>query len=168
MKPIKYRRLTKAEASRLGVSYSAKRQVRADIKRVTGTTKLYTNREAAQAKLGKTKEKYSAFRHTTDKYGIQTFNNVKPSEHWKLQKIAGMKKVQIYARGPVEKKKIWGGSQPEGKESGSEIGGGRSFGFTGDRLKKKLDELYSPRGYLGFSSENKPLSVTVYIYHENS
>jgi hypothetical protein len=47
--PTKFRRLTRQEAAQRGVSYSAKRQVDANVKRVTASTPLYSNRQAAQA-----------------------------------------------------------------------------------------------------------------------
>jgi hypothetical protein len=53
-----FRRLTREEAVRRGVSYSAKRQVDASLKRVTASTPLYTNRQATQIRLGTTKERY--------------------------------------------------------------------------------------------------------------
>src|ERR1700722_3361634 len=56
--PTKYRRLTREEAALRGVSYSAKRQVDANIKRVTKSTPIYTNRQATQARMGTTKERY--------------------------------------------------------------------------------------------------------------
>lgn len=52
----KTRRLTRAEAKRLGVSWSAKRRVDAKLKTVTKRTKLYTDRQVAEAKHGKRRE----------------------------------------------------------------------------------------------------------------
>jgi len=49
--PRHMRRLTREEAALRGVSFSAKRQVRADIKRITKRTKLYTDREVGTAKI---------------------------------------------------------------------------------------------------------------------
>lgn len=56
--PTKYRRLTREEAALRGVSYSAKRQVDANIKQVTKSTPIYTNRQATQVRIGTTKERY--------------------------------------------------------------------------------------------------------------
>jgi hypothetical protein len=56
MKQIKFRRLTRLEAKRLGVSYTAKRRVDASLKRVTKNTKLYTDRQVAEARLGVKRE----------------------------------------------------------------------------------------------------------------
>lgn len=52
------RRLTRAEAARVGVSYSAKRRVKVGVK-VTRRTRLYTDREVAQSKIGVSKERYT-------------------------------------------------------------------------------------------------------------
>jgi hypothetical protein len=56
--PQKFRRLTREEAARRGVSYSAKQQVDASVKLVTKSTPIYTNRQATQARIGTTKERY--------------------------------------------------------------------------------------------------------------
>ena len=56
----KFRRLTREEAAARGVSYSAKRQVDASVKRVTQSTPIYTERQAVQMRLGTTKERYQA------------------------------------------------------------------------------------------------------------
>jgi hypothetical protein len=56
MKQIKFRRLTRLEAKRLGVSYTAKRRVDASLKRITKSTKLYTDRQVAEARLGVKRE----------------------------------------------------------------------------------------------------------------
>lgn len=62
--PQHTRRLTREEAARRGVSFSAKRQVRADIKRVTKRTKLYTDREVATAKIRRITGNRQATRET--------------------------------------------------------------------------------------------------------
>jgi hypothetical protein len=49
--PAETRRLTRAEASRLGVSYSAKRRVNKSVKHVSRKTRLYTDREVATARV---------------------------------------------------------------------------------------------------------------------
>lgn len=166
MKPIKLRRLTKAEAKALGKSYGSKTRVDASVKRVTKSTKLYSDRQAAQLKLGKTKESYSTYRRHKNKYGAVTYRNVNKTEHFKLQKLAGMNKVQIIGFGDVEKKRIFGGSALEGIEGGSEGRAAVSWGFTGDELKQNLDNLYTKKGYLGFSDKKPPVSVNVIIYPE--
>jgi hypothetical protein len=56
--PTKFRRLTRAEAEARGVSYTAKRQVDASVERVTPSTPIYTERQAVQARLGTSKERY--------------------------------------------------------------------------------------------------------------
>ncbi len=55
--PIATRRLTKAEAAKLGVKYSAKRQVPVSLKRITVKTKTFSLREVREAKYGITIEK---------------------------------------------------------------------------------------------------------------
>jgi hypothetical protein len=62
--PRHTRRLTREEAARHGVSFSAKRQVRADIKRVTKSTKLFTDREVATAKIRRITGNRQATRET--------------------------------------------------------------------------------------------------------
>src|SRR3984957_4167921 len=54
----KTRRLTREESALRGVSYSAKRQVDVSVKRVTKSTPIYSNRQATQARIGTTKERY--------------------------------------------------------------------------------------------------------------
>jgi hypothetical protein len=49
--PSETRRLTRVEASRLGVSYGAKRRVNKSVKHVTSKTVLYTDRQVATEKL---------------------------------------------------------------------------------------------------------------------
>lgn len=63
--PKKFRRLTRAEASRLGKSYGAKHQVDARIKRVTKATKTYTNRKAAELRTKTKREVYTKSRFET-------------------------------------------------------------------------------------------------------
>src|ERR1700722_19618735 len=58
--PAKFRRLTREEAASRGVSYSAKRQVDVSVKRITQSTPIFTERQAVQARLGTTKERYQA------------------------------------------------------------------------------------------------------------
>jgi hypothetical protein len=53
------RRLTKEELTRLGFSPGSKRQVAADIKRVTKRTSTWRERQAVQARKGMTKEAYA-------------------------------------------------------------------------------------------------------------
>jgi hypothetical protein len=58
--PTKFRRLTRDEAAARGVSYSAKRQVDINIKNVTASSPIYTQRQAEKIRLGSAKEKYTA------------------------------------------------------------------------------------------------------------
>jgi hypothetical protein len=62
--PQRTRRLTREEAARRGISFSAKRQVRSDIKRVTKRTKLFTDREVATAKIRRVSGNRQATRET--------------------------------------------------------------------------------------------------------
>ena len=57
--PIATRRLTKAEAAKLGVKYSAKRQVPVSLKRITIKTKTYSESEVRAARYGTSKEKHT-------------------------------------------------------------------------------------------------------------
>lgn len=62
--PDKFRRLTREESARMGISYSSKRRVAANVKRVMPWTAIYTDRRVADIKrerrLGEktTKEQY--------------------------------------------------------------------------------------------------------------
>jgi hypothetical protein len=62
--PLLTRRLTRKEAQRRSVSYSAKRRVAADVKRVTKNTKLYSDREVATAKIRRSSGNVKATRET--------------------------------------------------------------------------------------------------------
>ena len=62
--PLQTRRLTRSEAAARGVSYAAKRRVRADIKRVAKRTRLYTDREVATAKIRRKTGNLRATRET--------------------------------------------------------------------------------------------------------
>ena len=53
---MRLRKLTRAEAAELDVPYTAKRRVNADLKKITKRTRLYTDREVAEARLGTTKQ----------------------------------------------------------------------------------------------------------------
>lgn len=160
--PKRFRRLTKAEAKARGVSYSAKRQVSADVKKVTARTPLFTNRQAAERKLRTSKEKYSAYRHSKGQYGQDVYRNVKPAEHRRLGNLAHGKKAQILATGPKLKKSRWEGSSFN--ENGRVVT--PSPGFNGDELRGLLDQLYQPRGFLGYDDKNPPTQVDVMIYQE--
>lgn len=123
---MKYRRLTKVEAARVGVSYGAKRQVPATLKRVTSSTKTYSNREAHTAVIranasGKgarsvTKEKYAKSRVTRTKTqgGVEviTRNNLSPRELRRVLKQAGNRPVVLVMRAE------FGGSGKSGTNGG--------------------------------------------------
>lgn len=163
--PTKLRRLTKAEATRLGVSHKAKRRVDASLKTVSKRTKLYTDRDVAQSKLGTSKEKYTQYRTSKpNKAGAVTYRNVKQTEHFSLAKKVGTKDCQIIAFGRVEKKSKFGGSQIEGLDGGSDNKSIVSYAFPGDELRARLDRLYNSVGYLGFSASNPPIKVNVLVY----
>lgn len=57
--PSDTRRLTRAEAKAVGVSYSAKRRVDKSVKKVTKRTKLFTDRQVATAKKGISREAFT-------------------------------------------------------------------------------------------------------------
>jgi len=99
--PKKLRRLTRKEAAHVGVTYSSKRRVSANIKQVTKRTLLYTDREVAQAHIRqiartsgqkfKTKETYTRSRREvvkTTETGkkIIHYNNLNKSQLIKLVK----------------------------------------------------------------------------------
>lgn len=80
--PHEFRRLTRAEANRLGVSYSAKHQVAKNVKRVTSKTKTYTNRKAQELRTGEKRETFSAQRIEKVKLKNEKFG-VTQSTHYK-------------------------------------------------------------------------------------
>jgi hypothetical protein len=69
--PSETRRLTRAEASRLGVSYGAKRRVSKSVKHVTRKTVLYTDRQVATAKLRVKTGNKKATRENVSKANIE-------------------------------------------------------------------------------------------------
>jgi uncharacterized protein (DUF2147 family) len=70
--PSETRRLTRAEASRLGVSYGAKRRVSKSVKHVTRKTVLYTDRQVATAKLRAKTGNKKATRESAHKANVET------------------------------------------------------------------------------------------------
>lgn len=116
--PVKTRRLTKAEAARLGISHKAKQRVAANVKRVTRSTPKYSDREVANfvlsAKRGvhttkerETKFKFSRFKK---KSGGETI------EFKDLSKAQLFKKLKKYKDKPVRFK--FGGGGPAGGAGG--------------------------------------------------
>jgi hypothetical protein len=70
--PSETRRLTRSEASRLGVSYGAKRRVSKSVKHVTRRTVLYTDRQVATAKLVRRTGNKKITREKASKANIET------------------------------------------------------------------------------------------------
>jgi hypothetical protein len=84
--PKKFRRLTRAEAARLGVKYSSKRQVDASLKRITKRSKTYSERFVYQHKFGITKEEH-ALKVKSKKFelkGSTHFNNLTEAQFKRL------------------------------------------------------------------------------------
>jgi hypothetical protein len=140
---MKYRRLTRDEAARLGVSYGAKRQVAAGVKRVTKSTKLYSNREAheatikarARANATTPKERRAASKLTKERYAerrtqsfftkggkeVKSYNDLSEKEFFRVLKRAGNKQVVPHF---LAERNSQGGSGTHGKpkwSSGSRI-----------------------------------------------
>jgi hypothetical protein len=97
--PAETRRLTRAEASRLGVSYSAKRRVNKSVKHVSRKTRLYTDREVATARVrvktgDKKATRESASEANIEKRTLKKGGNV--IEFKKLNKAALFKLLRKY------------------------------------------------------------------------
>lgn len=94
--PAHTRRLTREEAGRLGVSYSAKRQVRVGVK-ITKRTRTYSDRQVAQRKIGRSKERY-----TRERVQVVTRKEGGTSRHFNnLHKAHLMKLLKRYRDRPV-------------------------------------------------------------------
>jgi hypothetical protein len=160
---IKFRRLTKAEAKRLGVSHAAKRRVDASLKRVTKSSKLYTDRQVAEINSGVKREVRAKQRKgVKGKNGVITFYHVTPSDFKRVASLASSHLTQIAAKGIEEKRSKFGGSaMPE-------------FGpkwristmIAQDQLLHYLKAMHGPVGYgfMGFDQDNPPLDINVLVY----
>lgn len=178
--PSRFRRLTKEEAERIGVSYSSKRAVDASIPKgkATKRNKLYSNRQAYQnttkvvedenghvfaTKRG-SKEAYTKSRQYKDDYSIR-FLNVKPDDLPRILKRAQGHTTQILAYGNdgvarygVNDVMKFNATQmiPDGQLEAHLT----RLGFTSD---DENEDEFSGRGLLGFSSENPPARVDIRI-----
>lgn len=110
-KPNSFRRLTKAEASRVGVSYGAKRMVRASVKRVTANTPTISNREAStkaiirtqrstgqrkiRSKEAYTKSRAPIIREAKSGGKAETHNNLSKRDLTRLLKINRNRRVVL-------------------------------------------------------------------------
>lgn len=112
--PAQTRRLTRDEAAARGVSYSAKRRVKVGVK-VGAKTRLYTDREVAQAKLGKSKEAAQKARtHVKERREgggqIKSLSNMRKAQMMReLRRVRG-RKVVIHFKGQ------WGGRYKADKD----------------------------------------------------
>ncbi len=98
--PKKLRKLTRDEAARLNVSYTAKRRVDASIKHVAASTPTFTDRQVAQAKLGTTKERHTRARVERVRKGIEGRVVVVPPEgapHWGYFSGATLEKAREHS-----------------------------------------------------------------------
>lgn len=100
----KFRRLTRDEAKRKGVSYTSKHMVDAKIKRVTKATKTYTNRKAAELRTKVKREVYTKSRFETKKLKLGGISRVyknlsKPDLFKRLKKEHKDTDVVLYALG---------------------------------------------------------------------
>lgn len=174
--PPRLRRLSRKEAERLGVKHSSKRYVNADLKRVTRSTKLYSQRQAVQRLKGMTKETFQRLRKAglaptrptkrKTRYGI-IYKNLRPIDvdHNNLESViknAKGHRVQIVAVDEHAPAEAAGSSVQED--------GGRAFfsvSFEGADLEQRLNALYHGRSTLPglerFGSKNPPTSVSIHI-----
>jgi hypothetical protein len=101
--PQHTRLLKPEEARRVGVSPTAKRRIRADIKRVTKHTRLYTDREVATAKIRRSTGRPKATRETyarerKARAQTETFIVVQPGGHYVDVTVQGSDIAKIRAR----------------------------------------------------------------------
>ena len=75
--PPRTRRLTRAEAQKLGLEYSKRLRVNADNKRITKRTKLYTDYQVRKFKLGMTPQRYAMINKIKKRSYV-----VEPSSVW--------------------------------------------------------------------------------------
>lgn len=180
--PSKFRRLTKQEAEKIGVSYSSKHAVDASIPKgaVTKRNKIYSNRQAYQlttkvvedehghvfVKSRGSKEAYTKSRQYKDDYSIR-YLNVKPEDLPRILKRAEGHTTQILAYGNDGQTKY--GVNPSMKFAATPMIAKGELKEHLDRMGFELDEgeesedEFSGRGLLGFSSENPPARVDIRI-----
>lgn len=96
--PIATRRLTKAEAAKLGFKYSAKRQVPVSLKRITIKTKTYSESETRAARYGMSKEKRTLIkkiehRDFTVTPDVSWFGSLSEQSMKRLRQMAGAESV---------------------------------------------------------------------------
>jgi hypothetical protein len=101
--PQHTRLLKPEEARRVSVSPTAKRRVRADIKRVTKNTRLYTDREVATAKIRRSTGNLKATRETyarerNARAQTETLIVVQPGGHYVDVTVLGSDIAKIRAR----------------------------------------------------------------------
>jgi hypothetical protein len=155
--PAKTRRLTRQEAERLGVSYTAKRRVDASLQRITKRTALYTDREIAEARAGVTKEDRTIQNRLSKKNANPKF------EHYvdltKKQLIAIIKKK---AKGRITILQYQG--QPD--RVGERYGKQQNVWLASSRIRAGDALYYLPivERELGFSEKNKPVKYGIIIY----
>jgi hypothetical protein len=136
--PSKTRRLTRDEAERLGVKYSAKTRVREGAKRVSKRTPLYSDRQAHTASIKAkailaakspkelrearriTKEKYrnSRIERRKTKRGVDVteFKNLSKADLMKRLKAAGNREVMLKFTGGPGRKSSYKGRELEQDE----------------------------------------------------
>jgi hypothetical protein len=173
--PQKFRKLTREEASKLSVSYSAKRRVDASLTHITKWTKLWTDRQVANIHIAektqgknKTKEAYTKVRQYKDDYSIR-YLNVKPRDIPAIVKKAKGHTTQIMAYGSSNVRE-YGKAGDLKFHATPSIGEGElkehldrmGFGIKDDEQDDEQDEYFG-RGLLGFSSENPPSRIDIRI-----
>lgn len=161
--PKKTRRLTRDEAARLGVSYGAKRRVNASVKNVTKTTRLYTDRQVAEASIKRraleaattlgakrkarklNREKYEKSRVETRK--LKSGGTV--TEYKNLTKAQLMKRLRASGQKAVMLKFTGGDKGAMYKSRRLQAGEWRSSSATID-----ADELLDPGQFADFLETN--------------
>ncbi len=153
--PKKTRRLTRAEAAKLGISYSAKRRVNANVKRVTSRTKTYTDRQVFQATHGATKEAVTATKfEDLGKAGLQ-YKNLTRAQVGRVLKGRGHNKVQMMVFGKHSYSSARYTANSEGWVSTM------IFADQVPTLIKRMNETES--GELGFNKNNKPKRFSIIL-----
>jgi DNA-binding CsgD family transcriptional regulator len=152
--PKNLRRLTKAEAEKLGIKHSSKHYVNADLKRITKKTKTFSQRQAVNAQLGTTKEKYTATR----------LKHEERSDRYMSPKERDIKRMIGRARGKRTMVSMFGTpndirfSYAQGENHWVS-----TAYMDGDELGEFLRRLDTEDGIYGFSASNPPLRLDIRI-----
>lgn len=161
-KAAKTRRLTRAEADKLGVKYSAKHRVRADLTRVTKRSTLYSERQWIEARAGVSRETLSLERRskTAPLMKSERYSHSTHISNLSKKELSGVLKKQAKHKTVVLQ--LFGEPAREGARYGENkpvwITAGQHFA---DELFAALPDIEDE---FGFDEENPPKRYGVVIY----